>query len=116
MRPAGGTQKHAEAAQPRATPAAQTPKGSWVGTGTSALQQAWSFVTDEAAAVAAEGPDGVDRAAQHHVPMPKPYLHFNIHLHGALFLLISGLGMQHMLPQPSFFIDAMCICTKSRIF
>lgn len=40
------------------------------------------FITDEAAAVAAEGPDGVDRSAQHHVPMPKPYLQFNVHLQG----------------------------------
>lgn len=36
------------------------------------------YITDEAAAVAAEGPQGLDRAAQHHLPMPKPHLQFNI--------------------------------------
>ena len=40
------------------------------------------FITDEAAAVAAEGPDGVDKAAQHHVPMQKPHLQFNVNLQG----------------------------------
>ncbi len=36
------------------------------------------YITDEAAAVAAEGPNGLDKAAQHHVPMPKPHLQFKI--------------------------------------
>lgn len=58
------------------------PRSSWLGAGTSAVQQAWSFVTDEAAAVAAEGPDGVDRAVRHHVPMPRPFLHLGIQLQG----------------------------------
>lgn len=43
-----------------------------------AVGQAWMYITDEAAAVAAEGPAGLDRAAQHHLPMPKPHLQFNI--------------------------------------
>ena len=82
---AGGDRKQADAVQSLADVTVQTPKGSWLGTGSSALQQAWSFVTDEAAAVAAEGPDGVGRAAQHHVPMPKPYLQFNAQLQGMSF-------------------------------
>ena len=36
------------------------------------------YITDEAAAVAAEGAEGLDKAAQHHLPMPKPHLQFNI--------------------------------------
>ena len=85
---AGGDRKQADAVQSLADVTVQTPKGSWLGAGSSALQQAWSFVTDEAAAVAAEGPDGVGRAAQHHVPMPKPYLQFNVQLQGVSFRLI----------------------------
>lgn len=41
------------------------------------------YITDEAAAVAAEGPEGVDKAAQHHLPMPESYLQFNITSEGA---------------------------------
>lgn len=42
------------------------------------------YITDEAAAVAAEGPQGLDRAAQHHLPMPKPHLQFNITSEGQI--------------------------------
>ena len=51
---------------------------SFVGSTVSAVGQAWMYITDEAAAVAAEGPDGLDKAAQHHQPMPKPHLQFNV--------------------------------------
>lgn len=43
------------------------------------------YITDEAAAVAAEGPDGLDKAP-HHVPMPKPHLHFNLTSQGMFTL------------------------------
>ncbi|DBA79124.1 TPA: Protein argonaute-3, variant 2 [Trebouxia sp. C0004] len=58
----------------------QTPvrKSSVLGSAVSVFGQAWMYITDEAAAVAAEGPDGLDRTAQHHMPMPKPHLHFNV--------------------------------------
>ena len=54
------------------------PRRSALGSTAYAVGQAWMYITDEAAAVAAEGPQGLDRAAQHHLPMPKPHFHFNI--------------------------------------
>ena len=45
------------------------------------------YITDEAAAVAAEGPDILDKAAQHSMPMPKPHLHFNITSQGIFGVL-----------------------------
>lgn len=45
------------------------------------------YITDEAAAVAAEGPEGLDKAAQHHQPMPKPHLQFNITSEGQVHTL-----------------------------
>ena len=67
----------------------QTParKSSVVGSAVSAFGQAWMYITDEAAAVAAEGPDGLDKAAQHHMPMPKPHLHFNVTSQGMFSVL-----------------------------
>ncbi|KAL0034546.1 hypothetical protein WJX79_007807 [Trebouxia sp. C0005] len=66
--------------QQQPSESSQTParKSSVVGSAVSLFGQAWMYITDEAAAVAAEGPDGLDKAAQHHTPMPKPHLHFNV--------------------------------------
>ena len=57
-----------------------------MGSAVSLFGQAWMYITDEAAAVAAEGPDGLDKAAQHHTPMPKPHLHFNVTSQGIVSL------------------------------
>jgi hypothetical protein len=67
----------------------QTParKSSVVGSAVRVFGQAWMYITDEAAAVAAEGPDGLDKAAQHHMPMPKPHLHFNVTSQGMFSVL-----------------------------
>ena len=66
-------------------PTAPTRRSSVLGSTVSAVGQAWMYITDEAAAVAAEGPDGLDKASQHHVPMPKPHLHFNVTSEGSCF-------------------------------
>ncbi len=62
-------------------------KSSVVGSAVNVFGQAWMYITDEAAAVAAEGPDGLDKAAQHHKPMPKPHLHFNVTSQGMFSVL-----------------------------
>ena len=67
----------------------QTParKSSVVGSAVNVFGQAWMYITDEAAAGAAEGPDGLDKAAQHHMPMPKPHMHFNVTSQGMFSVL-----------------------------
>ena len=85
---ATGSKDEAGQQQPDATPRQDPPaRRSVLGSTAHAVGQAWMYITDEAAAVAAEGPAGLDRAAQHHVPMPKPHLQFNISSEGGDYLL-----------------------------
>lgn len=69
------------------------PRRSVLGYTAHTVGQAWMYITDEAAAVAAEGPEGLDKAAQHHLPMPKPHLQFNITSEGQSHTLLM-----HYLP------------------
>ena len=75
-----GNKEDNKALQQQAGGSSQPParRGGILGSTVSAVGQAWMYITDEAAAVAAEGPDGLDKAAQHHQPMPKPHLQFNV--------------------------------------
>ena len=73
----GGGQDNAELQQPGSLDQVP-PRRSVLSSTTHAVGQAWMYITDEAAAVAAEGPEGLDKAAQHQLPMPKPHLQFNI--------------------------------------
>lgn len=75
----GGGETQVKAEQQKGGSLNQAPPRRSVLTSTAhAVGQAWMYITDEAAAVAAEGPEGLEKAAQYHQPMPKPHLQFNI--------------------------------------
>lgn len=74
----GSREDEARQQQPGISPRQDPHKRSVLGSTALAVGQAWMYITDEAAAVAAEGPAGLGKAAQHHLPMPKPHLQFNI--------------------------------------
>jgi len=84
---AAGTQQSPPLQQPSESSNTPARKSSVVGSAVNVFGQAWMYITDEAAAVAAEGPDGLDKAAQHHMPMAKPHLHFNVTSQGVLSVL-----------------------------
>lgn len=87
------------------------PRRSVLGSTAHAVGQAWMYVTDEAAAVAAEGPEGLDKAAQHHLPMPKPHLQFNITSEGQVYTLHMQYlpNMLVMLPRHVNLTNSSCI-------